>query len=55
MQFAELPAPKPVRSSMDRLLTLLAALVSGCVLLLLPGIAAFTGYQSTSSIFGHRG
>ena len=35
---------------MDRLLTLLAALVAGCVLLLLPGIAAFTGYQSTSSI-----
>ena len=35
---------------MNRLLTLFAALVSGCVLLLLPGIAAFTGYQSTSSI-----
>ncbi len=35
---------------MDRLLTLFAALVAGCVLLLLPGIAAFTGYQSTSSI-----
>ena len=35
---------------MNHLLTLFAALVSGCVMLLLPGIAAFAGFQSLNSI-----
>ena len=36
--------------SMDRLLTLIAALVAACVMLLLPGVAAYVGYQSMSGM-----
>lgn len=35
---------------MARLLTLIAALVAGFVILLIPAIAAYAGYESTASI-----